>query len=446
MNIPKVKCECAICRNSRNFDLPQDIIEAAKAGELVIFAGAGVSTESKNVFKFTLYEDIKSALKIDAKEDVSFSELMSEYCKQPNGRQKLLRKIKERIDYVNGFPELYRGATRFHSELATIHQITEIVTTNWDDLFEKECGAVPIVTPEDLVFWKNPERKVLKIHGSINNFGSIIATKEDYDNCYETLEKGVIGGTLKNLLATKCVIFIGYSFGDEDFNEIHNSLIKEMKGLNPHAYIVTIDENAHDKFRDYDITPIITDASYFIHNLKRHLISKGVMLEDENFKTVFRVMENIKKEHMKLCSTVNVREQPEMIYTLSYQDGLIHSLERILNMNKTGEYSDPEKLVKMIHSYHDILQEKEHISNYYDASYVDGYINGLILLLSTDESESLPVYYVYGYDGDIVEFDEFVEVAKEAESIHPEAYNQALQFVKENVGENDIAIHHIPFL
>jgi len=84
---------------------------------------------------------------------------------------------------------------------------------------------------------------VFKIHGSINNYGSIIATEEDYKKCYKNLSSGLIGSRLKMVLATKVELFLGYSFGDKDFNKIYNLLRKEMNGILPHAYIITLDSS-----------------------------------------------------------------------------------------------------------------------------------------------------------------------------------------------------------
>ena len=76
-------------------------------------------------------------------------------------------------------------------------------------------------------------RFVLKIHGSIDNLSSVIATSEDYEKCYKQLQNGIIGATLKNILATKTVVFIGFSFGDEDFAQIMEYLRNEMGELYP---------------------------------------------------------------------------------------------------------------------------------------------------------------------------------------------------------------------
>jgi NAD-dependent SIR2 family protein deacetylase len=188
--------KCQRCKLKRPFDLPSEVVEACNRGRLVIFAGAGVSTESKSVYRSRFYAAIKEELGIK-NDNVSFSKLMSLYC-SVKSRKDLLLAIKERIDYVKAFPELYQGATEFHRELSTVPHIHEIFTTNWDDFFERECGAVPVVTGEDYAIFQDiPGRRVFKIHGSIYNYGSIVATEEDYNQCYRRLSSGLIGAKLK---------------------------------------------------------------------------------------------------------------------------------------------------------------------------------------------------------------------------------------------------------
>ena len=45
---------CAICKDFHDFVLPDDLFEALVGNKLVIFVGAGVSTENENVFPSTL--------------------------------------------------------------------------------------------------------------------------------------------------------------------------------------------------------------------------------------------------------------------------------------------------------------------------------------------------------------------------------------------------------
>ena len=180
------ECLCVLCKDKLPFRMPVKLLDAVRTGNLVLFAGAGISTERNNVYPYSFYQEVASELgKPDATEP--FPDLMSEYCRRPDGRAQLLRKINHRLRHTKGFPDLYRSATEFHRTVSTVWQLSDIVTTNWDDYFERECEAVPFVSPEDFTFWSLPGRRVLKIHGSVTSLGSLIVTREDYDRCTKQL-------------------------------------------------------------------------------------------------------------------------------------------------------------------------------------------------------------------------------------------------------------------
>lgn len=441
------KCEdngCASCKNKRPFDFPEDILTAVKEGRLVLFAGAGISTENRRCYSSTLFEEIRSELKIPEDSNLSFSKLMSVYCSRPNGRRKLISRIKNRFDYVMSFPELYREATRFHRSLSQIYLIKDIITTNWDDFFERECGAIPYVTGEDFVFWDLPDRRVLKIHGSIQNYGSLVATEEDYKKCYSSLNKGIIGSFLKTLLATKVLVFIGYSFGDDDFNRIQKYLENEMKGLIPHSYIITLDERAQERFENQNLTPIITDGSYFIDTLKQILVNDHTLIDENIFYYVDALLEVVQEIHSQV-SEISFHKNPEIIYTLSYQDGLLHAFERILARKKTGEYSHPCHIISFINSYAKLRKEKIRKRAYFDAAYIDGYIEGLMLLVVDEEERGkLSPFYLFGHKGQIKSFNEYLEIIDSGISFHKQARIQAEKLASKSMLET--VPHHIPFL
>jgi len=95
-----------ICKNNKKFDMPEEIVESVLKNNLVLFCGAGISTESKSVFPESFYTNVlrdiesKTNKKVDL--DTSFSRLMSLYIDTfPNGRRKLLNKIKEKFDFID---------------------------------------------------------------------------------------------------------------------------------------------------------------------------------------------------------------------------------------------------------------------------------------------------------------------------------------------------------
>jgi hypothetical protein len=372
---------------------------------------------------------------------------MSAYCARPNGRAKLLRTIKDRLDYIGSFPELYRQATAFHHELSTIPSVETIVTTNWDTYFEQECGAIPFVSAEDYVFAEMPGRKVFKIHGSIHSYGSIVATREDYERCRKGLATGLLGSTLKLLLATKTLVYIGFSFSDDDFTRIHDALTAEMRGLRPHGYLVTLDRSSPTRFAEKGLTPICTDGTFFLAKVKERLISDGHMLHDERFAGIESLMATVLEAHEDLAK-IDARTYPDVIYGLCYQDGLIHSLERILSLRKTGRYSDPKSTRKTAEAYFQGLRpQKLKKGRYHDVAYIDGYINGLIHLLASDKDrKTVPIYYAFGIKEPIRDKKQHMKSLRKAQRSSRKEHRWAVNLVQKRGVTDGIVPHHTPFL
>jgi len=104
-----------------------------------------------------------------------------------NSRSDLINLFYHRMRYIDGFPTLSDKATRFHKYVGQIPFFREIITTNWDDYFERWADAVPLVHGPDFDYWDLAQRKVLKIHGSVLNPGTIIASRSEYDASLEAL-------------------------------------------------------------------------------------------------------------------------------------------------------------------------------------------------------------------------------------------------------------------
>jgi hypothetical protein len=443
---PHVATKCVLCREKRAFELPDHLLDELQNGRVVVFAGAGVSTETQTVFPFTLYQEVHSSLGLPEEIQLSFPSLMSKLCERPNGRRDLLQRIHKRLSYITAFQELYRTATRFHRELASLFYVQDIVTTNWDDYFERECGAIPLVVPEDFAFWDLPGRKVFKIHGSINNPGSIVATDKDYTEVHARLERGALGSALKLLLATKTIVYIGYSFTDQDFTTIKNYIMNELKDVAPKAYIVTLDLTSEERFKREGLHPIFTDATFFVSFIKKHLEGNGHYLADNRFDAIPEALDRVHREHEKLFASYRPIAKPEIVYCAAYQDGLAHAFERICDMRKTGEYSHRCEVIEKVQKYERICSDKLKARRYVDVAYIDGYINALIyLLLDGADRRMMPFFYVYGLADQPTSFTRFKHDIKQSSSAHKAACAHAKKIVARQLGPNDV-IHHTPFL
>lgn len=438
-------CDCFVCKE---YKLHPDLLSDFESGKVTVFAGSGISTESKSVLKFTFYDDIVDDLNLKNC-TLSFPDLMEEYCSQPNGRIKLLSKIKSRFNHINSFPELKRNATSFHNELATLFPVKTIVTTNWDMYFEEACAAVPFVSDQDLVFWESEDRRVLKIHGSINNYGSIIATINDYSKSQKRLETGIIGGILKTLFATQTIIFIGYSLRDSDFIAIWNFVSKQMNGLQRQAFVITPFENEQKKIENLGLIPIIKDGSFFISKVKEHFVYNRVMLPDTIYSEAEALLLIVIEQHDLIYDNFNCSDYPQIIIAASYQDGLIHALERAISLRGSGEYSQPWKIRAAFKPYQKWQKEKLKAKKYEDVAYIEGYLNGLTFLLLDEkekaEIEFPPLYFAFGTDA-LYTIDDYKSVINELPKLHKASYLRAKKMVDRLSSSNGMVFHHPAWL
>jgi hypothetical protein len=448
MKTVKSKSDCTICKYEHEFEVDDELVNDFTRGDVAIFAGSGISTESRNVLKFTFYDEIAGELNKKSS-SLSFPDLMEEYCKLPNGRYKLLEKIRERFRHINSFPELEIRSSRFHQELATLYPIQTIVTTNWDTYFEDYCDSTPFVTDSDLAFWNSSRRRVLKIHGSINNYGSIVATKSDYKKSKRSLTSGIMGSVLKTILATQTVVFMGYSLSDSDFNNIYDFVLKQMKGLHKQAYIVTPFKEDDDILKKKNLKPIITDGTYFINQMKLHAINQGMLVSDDIYSHASSLLLLLKKEHSKLHEKYDCFKHPQMIYTTSYQDGMMHALERALQLRKSGEYSHSCNIASVIDPYLEIQKDKRKNKNYEDVAYIEGYINSLtyILLRAEDNNHMIPpLYFAFGVNHDLMNHDDFKKVLHKLPEKHKASYKVAVRSINKLLTTKGIRFHHPPWL
>jgi hypothetical protein len=423
----------------RTFEMPEELTNAAFSGRLVVFAGAGVSTESSSVGGHFLGRVTEELGLEDAD---AFPAVMTAY-ESRHGRARLLQRIREHIDYVEGFPELWRRSTRFHHTLATAFFLDQIITTNWDTYFEDVSASIPIVVPSDYAFWDLPGRKVFKLHGSLNNLSSIVATDDDYDRCYRRLRTGVIGATLKHLLATKRAVFIGYSFGDPDLNRILRFLRREMADVLPRSYLVTPHGYNGSEFPADRV--INTDGSYFVHKLKEAAVEANLMRPDTVFMRTIDLASRVADAHDRTSREFIRTRKPALVHALAYQDGLLHAFERIVAKIPSGHYSNPHSTFHLVPSYEAVVRGAVRKRAYIDASYGRGYLNAMKSLdLDDEHADTLPLYIVWGMKDDLRDFREFKRAADSAGDLHKGATEAAAREIREI--PKGVVPHHPAFL
>ena len=120
---------------------------------------------------------------------------------------------------------------------------TSFITTNYDTLLEdsirKWCNnkKIDIVTNRQLIemaniVQSNSKNFIYKFHGDVNDVASIILTREQYRVLLPQGERHNAMETLKTLLISRPVVYLGFGLRDPDFLYLKDILINTFKGNN----------------------------------------------------------------------------------------------------------------------------------------------------------------------------------------------------------------------
>lgn len=440
-------CFCAHCQRNKPFQVPSELADLFMAGKIVLFAGAGVSTEAPGITPDNFFETIGY---ITGNTDAtrSFPDLMQDFCTTPAGKVGLISEIKKRFDYIFAHRSIYDDATRFHQELATFFPIDTIVTTNWDTYFEDECAATPFVEDKDISLWDVADRKVLKLHGTIANFGSIVATRQDYDQCTRRLKKGLLGAHLKSLLATRSVVFVGYSLRDDDFLQIYGAVRNHLKDFHRQAYFVTpiLADSDRDRLQALNLHLIETDGQFFISELKKYAQSAQCICTDDMYSQIAAKLFEAHEAHTWLHDEFSAHKYPQILVSSWYQDGIQHSLERILRLRKTGQYSNLHRLIETGNSYEQYARKYLRDKNYADAAYCYGYAYGyrfasLVGGKSLDKSSQPPLFFYFGFLG--WSKSAFRKSLSKLPTRHKAAFRYCKSIMNKYPRDAEVVLHHM---
>lgn len=155
------------------------------------------------------YEQSRKEFAKDAQS--KFSPLKYEICKRLN----------ENIAIVSG--ELIVQELRLLKKV----NIDGIITTNWDNLIEKQIFPEfkTYVGQDELIFSDLSNiGEIYKIHGSSDQPNSLILTEEDYQD-YQN-RNPYLAAKLLTIFIENPIIFIGYSLSDKNIQDILKAIIK----------------------------------------------------------------------------------------------------------------------------------------------------------------------------------------------------------------------------
>jgi hypothetical protein len=193
-------------------DLPQVVIDAHKRGELVLFAGAGVSMDAPS--SYPNFRNLATELGGTA-HPINDHELIDRYLGRliENGIP-VHDRVKSRLSAPLSRPNhLHESIVRLFRSADAIR----IVTTNFDDHFRGAAlnvhGAAPEIYRAPALPLGDDFKGIVHLHGSVlDGAKRLVLTDADFSRAY--LTQGWARRFVQQLFSKFVVLFVGYSHQD----------------------------------------------------------------------------------------------------------------------------------------------------------------------------------------------------------------------------------------
>lgn len=301
------------------------ILQKAHDGrKLVFFVGAGCSAASGLPQWGALVREIANRMEGDFDRDDYLK--VPQYYYNARGEKEYNELIFEFLDYKNKLPN------SIHEKIICLGAST-IITTNYDDLVEKEAANqgyfFDIVSKDkDLPYCKS-DKQIIKMHGDFSN-KNFVLREDDYLN-YDVNFK-LIKTQIQSLFAKNVVVFIGFSYNDFNVKMIFEWVRNILGNDFQRAYLLQIDGLVNPLVEEYfrhrginiiyanDLPIIKTDESEREVRTRRAL---DYLFDKSNNKDILETI----YPKLEILDVFNSVHHKQLLQALKYKGNATSSIE-----------------------------------------------------------------------------------------------------------------------
>lgn len=246
--------------------IPDDLLDAMKNNNFVVFVGAGVSMGNPTCLPS--FKKLVELIQSNTGETYDESETYERFLGRLNSKN--IDVHKKAAEQLIGKNLKYNDLHSYIINLFKNIDDIKIVTTNYDTMLEQalETGGhsgIDVYNTPALPLGDN-FKGIVHIHGNVQNPDSMILTDEDFGKAYIT--EGYVSRFLIKLFENNNVLFIGYSYDDTIVKYLTRAIT--TYGNNKRFILIGSESN------DFDLLGI-----------------KSVCYGDENFKTLYKIVNHL---------------------------------------------------------------------------------------------------------------------------------------------------------
>jgi hypothetical protein len=170
----------------------------------------------------------------------------------------------------------------------------------------------------------------------------------------------------------------------------------------------------------------------------------GCIVSDSAFLECSNLLERMCVIHNEISKDFSAFRTPQLFLALSYQDGLIHALQRILKMQNSGTYYSKELNNIKFKTYEKKVTEYSDAGDFWNACYCRGYANGMLFLNTCGNIDD----FCYPPIVDILfneNIDTIAKLRKIAKKNIPEAVKIQFEQYTKNM-DDGFVVSHVPYV